>query len=74
MHGVHGGINAGRSCWVVAGTLCNGEVQGSFARKYASCIECSFYRLVKAEEYPGFILSAHLLAEYKKAKAKVEEN
>ncbi len=33
LDGVHGGINAGRSCWVVTGTLCRGEVQGTFAKK-----------------------------------------
>jgi hypothetical protein len=25
---VHGGKNAGRSCWVLAGTMCGGKVQG----------------------------------------------
>ena len=25
LDGVHGGMNAGRACWVVAGTLCGGE-------------------------------------------------
>ncbi len=30
---VHGGVNAGRACWVGAGTLCDGKVQGSFAKK-----------------------------------------
>ena len=48
--GVNGGHNAGRVCWVVAGTLCGGEVQGSFAAKLANCRLCDFYMLVKQEE------------------------
>jgi hypothetical protein len=44
MHGVHDGKNAGRSCWVVAGTLCEGKVQGTFALKEANCVHCDFYK------------------------------
>ena len=33
LDGVHGGRDAGRACWVVAGTLCGGNVQGMFAEK-----------------------------------------
>jgi len=33
----HGGVNAGRACWVVAGTFCRDEVQGTFAQKFESC-------------------------------------
>ncbi len=35
--------NAGTACWIVAGTFCEGEVQGTFAKKEASCMLCSFY-------------------------------
>ena len=62
LDGVHGGTNAGRACWIVAGTLCGGEVQGTFARKYASCDKCDFYRTVMEESFPGFIFSSVLLA------------
>lgn len=31
-------------CWLIAGTLCGGEVQGKFADKYTSCTECEVYR------------------------------
>ena len=27
-NGIHEGKNGGRSCWVIAGTLCGGQVQG----------------------------------------------
>ena len=33
LNGVHNGTQAGRACWVVAGTYCNGDVQGKFAPK-----------------------------------------
>ena len=50
LDGVHDGLNAGRSCWVVAGTLCNGEVSGTFAKKMDNCLVCPFYRQVREEE------------------------
>lgn len=61
LDGVHGGSYAGRSCWVVAGTLCGGQVQGTFAQKYKNCEICEFYRKVKEEEFPKFMLSAVLV-------------
>ena len=47
---IHGGINSGRACWVVAGTYCGGTVQGSFARKQVACKRCDFYNKVQTEE------------------------
>jgi diguanylate cyclase (GGDEF)-like protein len=32
-------------CWLLAGTFCNGEIQGRFAEKLRSCTECEVYRL-----------------------------
>lgn len=61
LEGVHGGEKAGRACWVVAGTFCTGKVEGTFAQKYSTCEVCDFYRRVKAEESPRFILSPVLL-------------
>ncbi|MDH4230905.1 MAG: hypothetical protein OEW04_02620 [Nitrospirota bacterium] len=61
LDGVHDGTNAGRSCWVMAGTFCKGEVQGSFAQKYKTCEICDFYKTVKQEEFPRFTLSAVLM-------------
>ena len=63
LDGFHGGKNAGRSCWVVAGTLCKGEVQGTFAHKYKHCQECNFYQYVRQEEGPKFSLSAVLVKQ-----------
>jgi hypothetical protein len=63
LDGIHGGINAGRSCWVMAGTLCKGEVQGTFAQKYKNCEGCDFYQYVRKDEFPQFVLSAILLSK-----------
>lgn len=60
-HGIHSGINAGRVCWLVAGTLCCGEVQGAFARKMATCLECDFYKEVCREEGPELRRDAEIL-------------
>ncbi len=54
LHGAHGGKNAGRACWVVAGTLCGGKVQGTFAKKLHNCWHCEFMNKVKAEEQIDF--------------------
>ena len=62
LEGVHDGVNAGRACWIVAGTLCKGEVQGTFAQKFKNCKECDFYISVREEEGADFALSALLLA------------
>lgn len=34
----------GTSCARVAGTLCGGKVQGTFATKLANCLQCDFYK------------------------------
>lgn len=48
--GINSGKRAGRICWAVAGTLCGGKVQGSFAEKRSSCLQCEFYKKVQTEE------------------------
>ncbi len=50
LDGAHGGRNAGRACWVVAGTFCDSLLQGTFARKIDSCEQCDFFILVKSED------------------------
>ncbi len=49
-NGINGGTNGGRVCWVVAGTFCEGLVQGTYAQKVVSCSECAFRERVKTEE------------------------
>ncbi len=46
LDGFNQGINAGRACWLVAGTFCNKKVAGTYAEKKNSCMECDFYRAV----------------------------
>ncbi len=48
--GVHDGENSGRACWVMEGTLCAAEVQGSFLEKFKRCIDCNFFHEVEAQE------------------------
>jgi len=47
----------GRICWAVAGTFCEGKIQGTFAQKSEDCKQCRFYRMVTeknpAESEPG---------------------
>lgn len=50
LDGAHGGLNAGRACWVVAGTLCGGKLQGTFAKKLHNCWNCEFMKKVQQEE------------------------
>jgi len=49
-NGKNAGKNAGRYCWKVAGTLCGGKAEGTFARIIRNCSTCDFYILVKKEE------------------------
>lgn len=69
LDGTHGGKNAGRACWVISGTMCNGEVQGTFAKKYKNCETCDFYNSVEREEGPGFKMSLFLLNKLREAQA-----
>ena len=48
--GFNQGDAAGRACWLVSGTFCNGKIQGSFADKQESCKNCAFYKRIHAEE------------------------
>ena len=60
------GVNAGRTCWAVSGTLCGGKVCGTFAVKLANCINnCDFYSLVEQEEGPYFQGTKSILSKLK---------
>jgi len=48
--GLNGGKNGGRICWAITGTFCGGVVQGSFAEKELTCMNCDFFKLVQREE------------------------
>ena len=42
--GINSGQFGGRICWAVAGTLCQGRVQGEFAKKLGDCRRCEFFQ------------------------------
>jgi hypothetical protein len=55
--GVNGGEYAGRFCWQVAGTYCNGELQGTFAAKLQDCIQCPFFLAVARQEGESLVFT-----------------
>jgi hypothetical protein len=59
--GFNCGNYAGRVCWAIAGTLCGGKVQGTFALKIGNCLECEVYKRVELEEGVNFICSLSVL-------------
>ena len=63
LNSVHSGKAAGRACWVVAGTFCGGQIQGTYAKKFENCQACEFYKVVSKEEYPKFLLASVLLSQ-----------
>jgi hypothetical protein len=55
--GVNKGKHCGRFCWAVAGTLCGGKVQGTYAKKLMHCLGCEFLKQVNEDEGRNFILT-----------------
>jgi len=51
--GINGGVNGGRICWAVAGTLCEGKRQGEFLDKRPSCLKCDFFLHVGEQRERG---------------------
>jgi len=52
--GPNNGKGYGRYCWRVAGTLCNGQVQGNYAAKMGNCEKCPFFQFVQRQEGDRF--------------------
>jgi hypothetical protein len=63
VHGINSGKNGGRACWALAGTLCGGKVQGTFAAKVANCLACDFYKLVTQEEGTSCVNAKEIMAK-----------
>ncbi len=57
LDGVHGGKNAGRACWAVAGTY--GDRNCTKLSEYGTCEDCDFYKYVKSME-PEFMSSGSI--------------
>jgi len=64
-NGMNSGRNGGRVCWAIAGSLCGGQVQGSFVSKLGNCMKCEFYQLVGMEEGPNHQSSKEILEKLK---------
>lgn len=62
-HRVNNGINGGRACWAVAGTLCGGKVQGRFADKIKGCANCDFFHQVAKDEGQGLATIPQIFAK-----------
>lgn len=65
LDGINRGSNGGRTCWFMAGTLCGGQVQGSFAAKITNCRTCEFYVLVMKQEGGAIARAGEVLAKLK---------
>ncbi len=63
--GMNSGKNGGRACWALAGTLCEGKIQGVFALKFNNCFDCDFYIHVWKEEGKNHQLSKDILEKLK---------
>ncbi|HAJ57524.1 MAG TPA: hypothetical protein DCL35_07135 [Candidatus Omnitrophica bacterium] len=53
--GKNEGKSGGRYCWRIAGTLCGGKTQGTYADKIKDCKKCEFYVMVREQEGEYFI-------------------
>ncbi|MBU2491795.1 MAG: hypothetical protein KJ571_04160 [Bacteroidetes bacterium] len=60
-NGINDGKNGGRSCWALAGTMCGGKIQGSFASKLSNCLNCDFFKLVQVEQGKTLISTKEIL-------------
>ncbi len=47
---INSGKNGGRVCWAIAGTFCEGRIQGAFADKRKSCVNCEFFKMVNSQD------------------------
>lgn len=61
--GINDGKNGGRVCWAIAGTLCDGKLQGTYASKLGFCLVCDFCQLVLREEKTRFLQHRDVLGK-----------
>lgn len=67
--GLNDGKAGGRICWAISGTFCGGKIQGSFAKKEASCTSCDFFKKVLEEQGTANLFMMKPGQKYKKAEA-----
>ena len=65
--GVNGGMGAGRACWVVEGTRCEGTIAGPFEEKINTCRKCAFFHRVAVEEGLDFVAPEEFAGHYRAA-------
>ncbi|OGR01498.1 MAG: hypothetical protein A2511_02250 [Deltaproteobacteria bacterium RIFOXYD12_FULL_50_9] len=60
----HLGVNGGRICWLVDGTLCDVSVRGNSCagkvEKIRRCLKCGFYNHVKTQEKGGLVRTSEV--------------
>jgi hypothetical protein len=61
LNGINEGVNGGRSCWAIAGTLCKGKAQGTYAQKLGDCLRCEFYASVRQDQGENFTPTKNIL-------------
>jgi len=57
------GINGGRFCWGIDGTVCDGKLQGNRIEKLKDCLACDFLKNVNQEEGRDFKLTPKQCSE-----------
>ena len=57
----------GHSCWAVAGTLCDGKIQGTTAQKNGYCTSCEVYQIYNRSKGA---LGKRIMTTYPEEKAK----
>ena len=65
--GINGGKNGGRACWAIAGTFCEGKMQGTLAKKLGDCLECDFFKEVVHEEGKNFEFAKNIFSRLSSA-------
>ena len=54
-HNLHDGKNAGRACWLVAGTFSKDKSnKNSCINKVSTCMNCNFFAMVQEQEQLSF--------------------
>lgn len=53
-------------CWLKVGTLCGGEVQGDFAKKYRSCFQCEVMGRVQKDDLRSLYENINILIHHLK--------
>jgi len=66
--GFCGGVNGGRACMYIVGTLCDGVCQRSYKNKEKFCNECEFHATLKKEHPKEMTIFSYLdyISEKKK--------